>query len=115
MAGRRLFVLVLLSIGSLGATAAWLLSDEAERGSSPVAYAESDTGQRVEIYIGDRSTVLLRLILGAGFETFAESSCPTFQIDRREPMHHFEVGYYCAVVAKRATFLLGQINDSAIT
>ena len=115
MAGTRLFILVLFTVGSHNAMSAWTFRDQAELGLNPVAYAKSEAGQRVEVFIGDRSTVFLRLVLGAGFETFAESSCPTFQIDQRKPMHHFEVGYHCAVVAKRTTYLLGQINDSEIT
>ncbi len=94
---------------------AWTFRDQVELGLNPVAYVNNNSGQRVEVYVGDRSTVFLRFVLGPGFETFAESSCPTFQIDQRKPMHHFEVGYRCAVVAKRATYLLGQIDDSEIT
>ena len=115
VAGRRLFVLVLFLLGSAQVMAAWSVDDPTELEGNPVAYATSATGQRAEILMGDRNTVILRLRLSAGFETFAESNCPTFQIDDRKPMHHFEVGHHCAIVAKRTTYLLGQIIDSEIT
>ncbi|MFP6681523.1 MAG: hypothetical protein VCB07_04925 [Gammaproteobacteria bacterium] len=95
--------------------ATWTVRDQEALGLNPVAYAQGANGERVEIFLGDRSIVYLRLILGAGFETFSESNCPTFQVDVRKPMHHFEVGYRCAIVAKRATYLLGRIIDKEIT
>ena len=115
MAETRLFVLVLFLLGTHNAIAAWTVRDQEALGLNPVAYAESATGEQVEIFLGDRSTVYLRFVLGTGFETFSESNCPTFQIDDRKPMHHFEVGYRCAIVAKRATYLLGPIIDQEIS
>ena len=94
--------------------AAWTTRVPEEPGLNPVAYSANDTGQRTEIFLGDHKTVYLRLVLGDGFEAFAESSCPTFQIDKRKPMHHFDIGYRCAVIAKTATFILGQIVDHEI-
>ena len=115
MAGTRLFVLALCLLGTHSAMATWTVRDQEALGLNPVAYAQSANGERVEIFLGDGSVVYLRLQLGAGFETFSESNCPTFQIDDRKPMHHFDVGYRCAVVAKRATYLLGPIVDQEIT
>ena len=115
MAGTRLFVLVLCLLGTHSAMATWTVRDQEALGLNPVAYAQSANGERVAIFLGDGSVVYLCLQLGAGFETFSASNCPTFQIDDRTPMHHFEVGYRCAVVAKRATYLLGPIVDQEIT
>lgn len=94
--------------------AAWTIRDPEVAGLNPVAYAANSTGQRAEIFLGDRNTVYLRLVLGGRFETFNASNCPTFQIDKRKPMHHFDVGYRCAIVAKMATFMLGRIADREI-
>ena len=115
MAGTRLFVLALCLLGTHSAMATWTVHDQEELGLNPVASAESANGERVEIFLGDRNIVYLHLQLGAGFETFFESNCPTFQIDDRKPMHYFEVGYRCVIVAKRATYLLGRIIDQEIT
>ena len=115
MAGTRLIVLVFLFCGHHNAMAAWITRDQSELGLNPVAYATATTGQRAEIFVGKSSTIFLRLVLGAGFETFTESNCPTFQIDDRKPMHHFEVGDSCAIVAKRVTYMLGQIVEQEIT
>lgn len=115
MTGTRLFVLVLFLLSSHGAMSAWSTRDQEELGSNPLAYATSASGQVAEIFVGDGNTVFLQLILGEGFETFAESKCPTFQIDDRQPMHHFEVGGRCTIADKRVKYRLGQIVDTEIT
>jgi len=111
VARTRLFLLIFLLVGAQAAMAAWTNRVRDEPGLNPVAAAANKTGQRAEIFLGDQQIIYLRLELGAGFETFAESNCPTFQIDDRKPMHHFEVGTRCKIAAKRATFLLGQIDN----
>jgi hypothetical protein len=107
-------LLIFLLAGTQAAMAAWTTRARDEAGLKPVAVATNKTGQRAEIFLGDQLTIYLRLELGAGFETFAETNCPTFQIDDRKPMHHFEIGGRCAIAAKKATFMLGRIENSEI-
>ena len=114
VAGMRFILLILLLAHSYTALAAWTTRDPEELGRGRVAYTANEAGQRAEIYLGERDIVYLQFVLGEGFETFAISNCPTFQIDKRKPMHHFNVGNRCAVVAKRATIMLGQITDQEI-
>lgn len=114
MARTRFFLLACLLLHAQIAAAAWTTRDADEPGLNPIAYSLNDSGQRVEILLRDGDTIYLRLVLGEGFETFGETNCPTFQIDKRTPMHHFDVGERCAIGSKQATFTLGQISDRAI-
>jgi len=95
-------------------SAAWTTVEHQDTALPPIAYTENIIGQRTEVSMGENNAVQLRLLLGAGFETFAASSCPTFQIDDRVPLHHFEIGIRCEIDEKIATFHLGQITDAEI-
>jgi hypothetical protein len=114
VARTRLFLLVFSALASQAATAAWSTRAPDESNLDPIAYITNDAGLRAEIFLGDQNAVYLRLVLGEGFETFAATNCPTFQIDKRKPMHHFDIGPRCAMVDKKATFLLGRIADREI-
>lgn len=46
-----------------------------------------------------------------GFSGLARTSCPTFQVDDRLPLHHFEIGAACEVEAGGARYRLGPIRD----
>ena len=83
-------------------------------GERTVASVSNERGQQLELFVDDLDVIFLRITLGQGFETFATSSCPTFQIDNRKPMHHFDPGPDCAVASKNVTFALGEIVDQGI-
>lgn len=91
--------------------AAWQAADH---DGVVMAGIDNEHGQRIDLFVDDRNVVLLRINLSEGFETFAASSCPTFQIDRRKPMHHFELGRRCTVTGKQATIALGAMIDRSI-
>ncbi|MFT4564044.1 MAG: hypothetical protein ACI9BW_003806 [Gammaproteobacteria bacterium] len=109
-------IVLLLSCVCCSSTvfATWSVSEGDDAGSVVTAYSENSGRQRTEIFLDDRNSVYLRLQLGAGFETLARSSCPTFQIDNRVPLHHYEAGTQCTIEAKAATITLGRISDKAI-
>lgn len=111
MADYRIFLYLILVVAWQPAGAAWRAADAADAAHERLIYETNDTGQRVEIAVDGNDTVVLRLLLGDGFETFVKSNCPTFQIDAREPMHHFDIGPACVVGDKSAAFMLGQITD----
>jgi hypothetical protein len=96
------------------ALAAWSVHEPSVAGASSVAYTENSSGQRIEIFVEENGTVVLRLQLGSGFETFSRANCPTFQIDTRKPMHHFEVGNGCYMSEKLTRIELGTIAESEI-
>ncbi len=93
------------------ANAAWQTTTAGERA---VAAVNGEHGQRLELFVDATDTIFLRLTLGPGFETFAATSCPTFQIDERTPMHHFDPGPDCTMADKDVTFSLGEIVDRGI-
>jgi hypothetical protein len=105
--------LLFITFGS-PALAAWSVHEPSVIGASTVAYAENSTGQRIEVFVEENGTVVLRLQLGSGFETFSRANCPTFQIDTRKPMHHYEVGNGCYISAKLTRIELGAIADGEI-
>lgn len=104
-------ILFLLSCVLPAAQAAW---ETTVAGEHAVASINGEHGQRLELFVDERDTLLLRLALGQGFETFAASSCPTFQIDERKPVHHFNPGPQCAVASKTVTFSLGGIVNRSM-
>lgn len=103
-----LFVLSLVPCAVFGA---WQTANEAATDAGQGAFVVNDAAQRLELDVDAHGTVRLRFRLNDGFETFSPSNCPTFQIDEREPMHHFNVGERCLLEPKHATFALGQIAD----
>ncbi|MFT4583003.1 MAG: hypothetical protein ACI915_002412 [Gammaproteobacteria bacterium] len=94
--------------------AAWSISEADGEGSVDTAYIENSARQRADIFLDEHDVVYLRLRLSAGFETLTRSSCPTFQIDKRLPLHHYAVGKQCSIDSKDATIVLGQISDKQI-
>lgn len=114
MANKRISLLLLLLAVTHTATAAWSIIEPDNINSTVVAVSKNSTGQTAEVFLGTGQTVYLRLSLGAGFETFGITSCPTFQIDSRLPLHHFDVGKRCTINKKIATFELGKIAGDEI-
>lgn len=104
-------VLILLTSVMPAAYAAWQTTIAGDRA---VASINGEHGRRLELFVDARDTIFLRFTLGQGFETFAATSCPTFQIDERKPMHHFSPGPNCTVSSKDVTFSLGEIVDRGI-
>jgi hypothetical protein len=80
-------------------------------GANPVAYAEIEGGYRTQIFLDTEQNIYLTVILGNGVESFAQTSCATFQIDDRKPMHFFNAGDGCIVEDRAITYLLGQIEN----
>ena len=114
MANKPISLLLLLLTVTDTATAAWSTIEAGDINLIVVAVNKNSQGQTTEVFLGTGQTVYLRLSLGTGFETFGITSCPTFQIDSRLPLHHFDVGERCIINKKVATFELGKISDDEI-
>ena len=109
---RWLLILLILSSTALQpAHAAWQTAVTGEHTSASIS---NEQGQHLELFVDDGDAIFARITLGQGFEAFAASSCPTFQIDERKPMHHFNPGPECTVASKSVTFALGKIVDKGI-
>ncbi len=105
---------ILLILSTFVMPAAYAAWQTTTVGARAVASINGEHGQRLEMFVDARDTIFLRFTLGQGFETFAATSCPTFQIDERKPMHHFNPGPQCTVSSKDVTFSLGEIVDRGI-
>jgi len=108
---RLIFPLLVLLTAMQAAPAAW---ENTDPDTGNVAYIGDEQGQQIALLVDDRNLIFLRMQLSQGFEAFGASNCPTFQIDARKPMHHFEVGDLCSISPKEAIFSLGHIVDRRI-
>ena len=83
-------------------------------GVGPIATLTNGSGDSVEIYRDNNDFVYVVLKLNEGFTSFGISSCATFQIDKRRPVHHYDVGASCTVKSKTMTIFLGDIVDDRV-
>lgn len=113
MIRNRSIVAIVFILACTSANAAWRAADTTAENKYPLAYVVNDAGEKTELYV-DADTIYLRLNLSNGFESFPQSNCPTFQIDQRTPLHHFEIGPTCVVEDKRATYTLGKLKQRQI-
>lgn len=102
---RTLFCACLLQ--AAGAAADWRL--EQPPSGRPVARVADPHGAAVALYRDDSGQILLEFRIKPGFSGLARESCPTFQVDTREPLFHTSVGAGCAVEADRALLTLATV------
>ena len=88
--------------------------DEAGATAKTTARQRNQVGDAVEVFKDVNDFVYVRLTLAPGFTSFALTSCTTFQIDSRKPVHHYDVGNDCRVAEKSLTIFLGDIVDGLI-
>lgn len=74
----------------------------------------NERGEELVVYRTPADDVVLELHTVPGFSGLARTSCPTFQIDDREPLHHFTLDEGCTLDSGRATFRLGTIRDGQL-
>ncbi len=84
-------------------------------GDHVLAVQVNDSGSEIKVFRNGRAEVFLEFKKSPGFSGLSRSSCPTFQIDRRIPMHYFNVDQSCHIDADRVVYDLGQIRDNALT
>jgi len=101
-------VALLLAAASADAAAApWRV--RAPGGEAARAEVVNDQGDRLSVYRGDGDTVLAEFVTAAP-SPLGATSCPTFQIDQRRPLHHFERGDRCSVEGHRARMTLARLD-----
>lgn len=69
----------------------------------------NDQGDRLAVFRGDGDAVLAEFVTAAP-SPLGATSCPTFQIDQRRPLHHFERGDRCSVEGHRARYTLARLD-----
>lgn len=114
----HLSLALLLLFSMDGAAAAWQTApahDDNPALPFGVAFTVNERGHRAEVFKDREGRVYLRFVREQKLPSFSPTSCPTFQIDQRKPMYHYEIGESCTVEDKGITVLLGEIRDSRIT
>lgn len=110
-------ITTLCSVASAPVAAPWTLRDS--NAIAEVGYAHAiqvdNAGGEIRVFRDDRARVFLEFKISPGFDGFSRSSCPTFQIDRRMPMHFFDIDRSCRVDVDRAIYALGQIRNKVLT
>jgi hypothetical protein len=105
-------VLLLLVAGLLeGAAAApWTVAPGAAE-----ATVTNAAGARLALVRGSDGVFLLDFTAPGRFTALSRASCPTFQIDRRTPLHHFATGGRCRIEGAHALLALGAPRARILT
>ena len=81
----------------------------------PLAFVANEGGDELVISRSADDEVRLSIRIKSGFHSLSRSSCPTFQIDRRIPIHFFEIGNGCNAGIVEVTYDLGRVRSRRIT
>ena len=90
-------------------------ADARSRNVYPLAFVANEGGDELVVSRNADNEVRLSIRIKSGFRSLSRSSCPTFQIDRRIPMHFFEIGNGCNIGMVEATYNLGRVQSRRIT
>lgn len=93
---------------------AWQTTTESVRTTNgdAVAFERNSRGDISEVYRSDSGEVFLHITLAPGFIKFSPSNCPTLQIDKRVPVHHYEAGPTCSLSTDSVKILIAKIDNS---
>lgn len=109
-------LLLIFLFGSIVSTniSAWQTKTDstAEISGRLVAFERNARGDLSEVYRNDSEQVFLRVTLAPGFIKFSPSNCPTLQIDRRVPVHHYEAGPVCVLSTDSVNILIATIENN---
>ena len=114
-------VAIIILCGACNAAAAaaapWTLRESNAIAAAGYAHAVQvdNSGGEIRVFRDDHARVFLEFKISPGFDGFSRSSCPTFQIDGRKPMHFFDIDRSCRVDVSRAIYALGQIRNKVLT
>lgn len=102
----------LLPAAALAAT--WSVRDAPDGTvAKPRAVIVNSAGDELALFSDADGTVHLRFTIATAIVSLSRSSCPTFQIDRRLPLHHFAIDQACHIEHKTALIDLGQTQNLA--
>ena len=84
---------------------------EANDALTTIARTTNEQGYSLEIYRDAAGAVRSRFSLREGLLTFSEKSCPTYQIDRGQPLNRSINSAICLASNRWAEYVLGYIVD----
>lgn len=102
----------------VAAHAEWEVYAETPEGvefPTSVAIIFDSSGNSLRIYRDDDQTVRGIFTIRDGFDTFADSGCPTYQVDAKAPANVRFDDNGCQLEAKRAHFTLGEVADGIVS
>ncbi|MEE8321668.1 MAG: hypothetical protein V3R68_07510 [Gammaproteobacteria bacterium] len=79
-----------------------------------VAYTENESGYSLEIYRDAVGAVRSRFTLKTGLSRLAVRNCPTYQIDKRQPLNRSINDAPCIPERNWSEFILGYIENNEI-
>lgn len=110
--GAPLGWVLLVAVTALPGTAAadWQLAG----GATPRASVADDAGNQLALYRDQAGQIYLEFQPHDGFSRLARTTCPTFQIDRRTPLHHAPLGAGCHIEDNRAIYALAVLEQRTV-
>ena len=106
-----------LVLVSANAPAQWNVVEETVPESDEpltLAMVANDSGHSLRIYVDSDNRVRGIFQIRDGFDTIAESSCPTYRIDHWQPAVLTSGEDWCRLEPKRAYFTLGILDGETI-
>jgi hypothetical protein len=103
-----------LVLGTGSASAEWRVVTESPPDTDAaveVALVDNDSGHSLRIFRDDEFNVRGVFTIRGGFDTIDQDGCPTYRVDKREPVRVSFHARRCVLEAKRAEFTLGTIGD----
>jgi hypothetical protein len=79
----------------------------------PRALVDNDKGATLTVFRNEKGAVFIEFTTVAP-DGLARSSCPTFQIDTRTPVHFYALGADCTVSGKAVRYSVAQITDARV-
>lgn len=113
---RTLLALTLLLLPAI-AFADWQVrtqTDPDKKQSITLAGTVNPDGHRLEIYRDQGNAIRARFTLADSLLQFAPKSCPTYQVDAREPVNRSIHDAPCIATPVRAEYILGYVEDKQI-
>jgi len=108
---------ILLVISPSFAMAEWLVithTDIDTNIETNVAYTKNESGYSIEIYRDAVGAVRSRFTLKTGLNRLAVRNCPTYQIDKRQPLNRSINDAPCIPERNWSEFILGYIENNEI-
>lgn len=89
-------------------------ADPDKKQSFTLAGTVNPDGHRIEIYRDQGNAIRARFTLADSLVQFAPKSCPTYQVDAREPVNRSIHDAPCIATPVRAEYILGYVEDERI-
>ena len=105
---------LVLAVSATAAGVSWKVGSSPRAKGSPWAVVSSTSGEELALYSDRQNKVHLQFKLAGTFKTFAPGRCPTFQIDRQQPLYHLAIDQGCHLDQKHALIDVGDVRNRVL-